>query len=268
MAHSEKERNIKTKMRQYAADCRKIAADMEESGRKEDRIKALLQVNTQPRTRGTRWNFMLEQIGYLGRYCLVWQALWAGLFMYVMCHGIPYLEGRESENQVLVLISLLPPLLVLLTVEEITRVYQRSLLEIEYTTKYSLQSVVLLRMLVLSMFHFMILTAVIVIAHMEVHSDIGTLLVYGATPMILMTGILMKCMQCCRGEQLRSAGAGVYALTVILASVGGTRYCGWYQPVYFVVWCVLCAAGILFVIWQFCCLYRKFVSFEQLARNC
>ena len=261
-----KRKDIETKMRQYAAACGQVLAEMEESGKKEEQIRALLQIDPLPRTRGKRWNFVLEQIGYLGRYCLVWQALWAALFLYFMRHGIPYLGGRDSENEVLVLISLLPPLLVLLTVEEITKVYQRSMLEIEYATKYSLQSVVLVRMLVLSGFHAIILAAAIVSVHAGVDSDIGTLFVYGFTPMILVTGILMRLMQCCHGEQLRSAGIGVYALTVVFAIAGNMKYFGWYRPVYFGTWCMALVFGILFGIWQFYCLRRKLIRFEQIAK--
>lgn len=265
MAQNEKERTIETKMRQYAASCEHFLVEMEESGKKEERIKALLQITPQPRTRGNFWNFVLEQVGYLGRYCLVWQVLWAALFLYFLRRGIPFLWSMDSENQVLVLISLLPPLLVLLTVEEITKVYQRSMLEIEYTTKYSLQSVVLVRMMTLSVSHTLILAAVVSV-HAGMDSDIGMLFVYGFTPMILVTGILMQLMQRCHGEQLRSAGIGVYVLTVVFAAAGNTKYFGWYQPVYFGAWCVMCAVGLIFAVWQFDCLRRKLVSYEQIAK--
>lgn len=218
------------------------------------------------RTRGKRWNFVLEQIGYLGRYCLVWQAAWVALFWYLMHHGIPYMGIGESENEVLVLISLLPPMLALLMVEAVTRVYQRSMLEIEYTTKYSLQSVVLVRMLALGGFHAVILAAVILGIRAGADSDIGTLLVYGFTPMILVTGILLKLMRCCQGETLRSAGIGVYALTAVLVFAGNTKYFRWYQPDYFGTWCAACGAGIAFAVWQFACLRRKLCSFEQVVK--
>lgn len=255
-----KERDVETKMRQYAAACMRLSEEMEESGKKERQIRALMQIALPPRTRGNSWDFALDQIGYLGRYCLVWQVLWVLLFWYLIHHGIPYLGAGERENEILILVSLLPPLLTLLTVEEVTKVYQRSMLEIEYTTKYSLQSVVLVRMLAMSVFHAGIVAIVIFGIHAEADSEIGTLLVYGFTPMILVTGILTKCMQCCHGEQLRSAGIGVYALTVVLVVAGNTKYCGWYQPAYRKAWCAVCGAGIIFAVWQFGCLRRKLSS--------
>lgn len=266
MAQGKKERGIETRLAQYAGACARLPAEMAESGRKEENIKALLQIAPLPRTRGKRWNFILEQIGYLGRYCLVWQVLWVALFWYLMHSGIPYMGVLGSENEVLVLISLLPPLLALLMVEAVTKVYQRSMLEIEYTTKYSLQSVMLVRMLAQGVFHAVLLAAVILSIRAGTDSDIGTLLVYGFTPMILVTGILLKLMQCCQGETLRSAGIGVYALTAALVLAGNTKYFRWFQPVHFRTWCVVCGAGAAFAVWQFVCLQRKLFSFEQFVK--
>nr|MDE6621564.1 hypothetical protein [Lachnospiraceae bacterium] len=179
---------------------------------------------------------------------------------------IPYMGSQESENEILMLISLLPPLLALITVEEITKVYQRSMLEIEYATKYSLQNVVLVRMMVLSEFHCILLAVMLVSIRTKTDSGIGTLFVYGFTPMILMTGILMKLMQCCHGERLRSAGIGVYVLVVVVTIAGNTNYLGWFHPDCFHAWCVVCGVSILFAIWQFDCLRRKLVCFEQIVK--
>ena len=254
-----KERAIEKRLREYAAVCERILPED-----KEERIKELLQMELMPRTRGDLWDFILEQVGYLGRYCLIWQALWIALFLYLMRHGGSWLSGVEG-NGVFVLLSLMPPILVLLTVEEITKVYQRSMLEIEYATKYSLQGVIMTRMSVLCVFHSMILLGCILALRAHLDSEMGKLLVYGFTPMFLITGALLKLMQYCQGELLRNSVTGVYGLTVILALVGNTRHFGLFQPNYFKVWCVVCVVGIVFGIWQFACLHRKLSGYEQLV---
>ncbi|MBD5452361.1 MAG: hypothetical protein HDR25_06950 [Lachnospiraceae bacterium] len=254
-----KERAIEKRLREYAAVCEQILPE-----EKEERIRALLEIASKSRTRGTLWDFILEQIGYLGRYCLIWQALWIVLFWYLMRHGESWLSGVEG-NGAFVLLSLMPPILVLLTVEEITKVYQRSMLEIEYATKYSLQGVIMTRMSVLCVFHSMILLGCILALRAHLDSEIGKLLVYGFTPMFLITGVLLKLMQHCQGELLRNAVIGVYGLAVVLALVGNTRYFGLFQPNYFRIWCVVCAVGIVFGIRQFVCLHHKLSGFEQIA---
>ena len=70
MEQDKRERDIETRLRRYAAVCVRLLADRGEPEKKEEAIKALLQIASMPRTRGTRWDFVLEQIGYLGRYCL------------------------------------------------------------------------------------------------------------------------------------------------------------------------------------------------------
>ncbi len=258
------QKRMEKRLKQYAAACENILPE-----KKEERIRELLQTGQGFRTRGNLWDFIIEQMGYLGRYCLFWQALWAVCFCYLMRHGIPWfidITGNGNGKGVFVMISLLPPLLVLLTVEEVTKVYQRSMLEIEYAAKYSLRSAVMVRMLALCVFHSMVLAVCIVCLHSRLDAAMGKLFVYGFTPMILVTGGLLKLMQFYQGEVLRSASVSLYLLMAVLAIIGSTGYFQWYQPDCFRVWCVMCMIGILFVIRQFICLNDKLASFERIVR--
>lgn len=275
------QRKIKKRLRQYAAACKAIAPTEKEVG-----IQRLLQIEVHEGkerksfwqktdldavsvscTRGTLWTFILEQIGYLGRYCLFWQAAWIFFFCYMMRGGMAQFIGAAKENEVLVAISILPPLLVLITVEEVTKIYQRSMLEIEYATKYSLRNAVMIRMSVLCVMHFLMLTICVICMHSKLESNMGKLLVYGLTPMVLVTGILLKLMQYYQGDLLRSAAVGVYLLTAALAIAGNTEYFGWYQPVYFKVWCVVCIVGIAFGVRQFMSLNKKLQNYEQIVQH-
>ena len=173
--------------------------------------------------------------------------------------------GAEGGNEILITISLLPPILVLLTVEEITKVYHRSMLEIEYATKYSLQGVVMTRMSVLCVFHSLILAVCILLFGARIDSGMGRLLVYGFTPMVLITGVLLKLMQHCQGELLRNAIVSVYGIAVIFAVIGNARYFDCFRPDYFQIWCIVCIGGIAFGVWQFVCLNKKLSGFERIA---
>ncbi|MCM1182378.1 MAG: hypothetical protein NC337_03275 [Roseburia sp.] len=250
-------RETERRLRQYAADCERLVPRGRERKITELSARAVL------RTRGSLWSFVLEQTGYLGRYCLIWQALWLALFRLLLRYFIPQLGGDESEKRLLIMVSLLPPLLVLLTVEEITKIYQKSMLEIEYATKYSLRSVVLVRMSALCAFHAALLAGSILLLHTRLDSGTAQLLVYGFTPMIGMTGALLKLMQHYKGELLRGAAAGVYGLVLVLALVGGTERFGWYRPMYFRGWCMVGLAGLVFAGWQFVRLSAKLSDFEQ-----
>lgn len=252
---------IKKQLRQYAAACNKLIPE-----EKEARIQHLLQIEGQKKnSKGTLWTFIWEQIGYLGRYCLLWQTAWVVLFYYVMHGGVAKLIGEAAENGMLVAIAILSPLLVLLTVEGVTKIYHKSMLEIEYATKYSLRSAVMIRMSVLCVTHFLILTVCVICMHSRLESNTGKLLIYGLTPMVLVTGILLKLMQSYQGDLLRGAAVSIYLFTAALAVIGNTKYFGWYQPAYFKVWCIACAAGIAFDIRQFMCLNTKLENYEQIV---
>lgn len=267
-----REKEIELRLKQYAVSCRRLLTDEAgqekalEQTRKERNISELLRVKPLPRTRGNLWDFVLEQMGYLGRYCLIWQAAWAALFYFMMHYGGQYLYLGSSGNEFLVLLSLLPPLLVLVTIEEITKIYQRSMLEIEHVTKYSLRNVVLIRMLILGVVHSVFLTVGIIHLHGGIDSDIRKLLVYGFTPMIIMTGALMKLMEYLQGEKLMAAGIALYAAIVIIAVVGNSRRFEWYHPYHFHIWCMACVVSLFFAVSQFFFLGRKLSRIEQIVQ--
>lgn len=269
------QKEIKRKLRQYASASKKIVLI-----EKESKIQKLLQIEKEVKTqeilhgddtadialntRGSVWTFILEQLGYLGRYCLFWQAAWLAVFCYVMLNGVPALLGKSGQNGILMAVSLLAPLLVLLTVEEVTKVYLRSMLEIEYATKYSLRSAVMVRMAALCTVHFFMLLTCILCLHSRLESNVWRLLIYGITPMLIMTGIILKLMQHCQGEILRNVAAGLYMFMAVWGIAGDMERFGWYQPAYLKYWCIACAVGIIFDVWQFVCLNKKLGVYEQI----
>lgn len=271
--------DIKRRLKRYAAACEKVAPE-----EKEYRIREILQAGIEQknmsdgairqtagpvpirRTRGSLLDFIVEQIGYLGRYCLFWQAVWIAVFYYMVRCGVLHLFERDNENAVLTAISILPPLLVLLTVEEVTKVYQRSMLEIEYATKYSLRSVVMIRMLVLCVVHSLILMICIARLSSDAGAEMGRLLVYGFTPMTIVAALLFKIMQYWQGELLRVSVTGLYVVAAGLIIAGNAGYFNWYHPAYFKVWCIVCAIGIVYGVRQLICLNRKLASYEAIVQ--
>lgn len=256
-----KQKGIRKKLKEYEVLSRSICPE-----EKESRIEKLLLMEPTLYTRGSLWDFILEQAGYLERYCLIWQILWMLLFLVLIQLGGMQLQEKESGEGALVLFSLLPSLLVLLTVEEITKVYQKTMLEIEYATKYSLKSVVMIRMAVLCIFNFLILTIGVFGGSAFAAFNVSKLLVYGFTPMILLMGIMLKLMQYCQGEMLRNAVIWGYVLMAALAVFNYMKQLGWYQPESFRIWCIVCIAGVVFVLRQFVLLNRKLENCEYILR--
>lgn len=254
-----KHKDIRKKLKEYEVLSQSIWPE-----EKESRIEKILLTEPALYTRGSLWDFILEQAGYLERYCLIWQLLWMVLFLFLVQLGGMQLKQKESGEGVLVLFSLLPSLLVLLTVEEITKVYQKTMLEIECTTKYSLQNVVMIRMAVLCIFNFLILTAGVFWGNVFADYNVSMLLVYSFTPMLLIMGIMLKLMQYCQGEILQNGVIGSYAFMAALAVFNYVKRLGWYQQENFRIWCMVCIAGAVFALRQFVLLNRKLASYEHI----
>ncbi|MCR5753521.1 MAG: hypothetical protein K6G30_01745 [Acetatifactor sp.] len=250
---------MKKRLRQYGKSREGI--DIE---KKEVNISRLLEVVPPPRRKGNFRDFVWEQIGFLNRTCLVWQLLWLAIFCIIMMSNMEPLIGTGTG---LILLSILPPLLVLLTIEEITKVYQRSMLEIEYTTKYSLQTLVMVRMMLLNGVHVVLLLVGLLIIHGSLQIGMIKILVYGFTPMLLATCGLLKLMQYFQGEQLKIAGMSVYVGIVAICGCGSIPRFDIYRSAFFGIWGMVLAVSICSCIYQFWSLYKTLRKMELVTQR-
>lgn len=248
-------KEVKRNLQKYSLACENIV-----SNEKEERITEILKSQKLQRNRGSLLDFFCEQFGYLGKYCLIWQALWMILFYYLMKN----ISG--SKNSLMVLLSVLPAILTLINVEDITKIYQRSMLEIEYATKYSIQNLVMIRMMTLCLFHSILLVIGIVSVKTQFELELVKLLVYGFTPMILMTGILIYLMKYFKGEQLRFAGVVVYVGILIFCVIGNMERFSIYSLNYFRLWVLTCAASMVMLVYQIFKLRERLGNFEKLTQ--
>lgn len=173
------------------------------------------------RKRGSFGGFILTQVYFMDRMVLFWQGLWLISFFFLTGEGGNFL----FTDRVLCILSMAPPLLLLLTVEEVSRVYNKSLLEIEYATKYSLKKAVMVRMLLLSLPNGVFLAVGIFYAKGRIGLALSEALAYGLTPLLMMTCLLLLFMQRWSGEKLKYAGLAVYVfLSAFLLAGQGSRW--------------------------------------------
>lgn len=108
--------------------------------------------------------------------------------------------------------------------EEVSRVYQRSMLEIEYATKYSLQKVVLLRLTILGSADVIFLTAAFFIFGQYRELSLIRMIIYGFTPFLFMCLGCLKLMKNYSGDKLKS-------FSIVLAVIiGAVLQLGRFQP--------------------------------------
>jgi len=238
----------------------KEKVDIDEDA-KNTMIAGLLTREIPVRSRGSSIDFLLSQIGFVSKIVWFWQGIWMLLFLYAVWNGNMF----QLTNEQLCILSMAPPLLLLLTVEEVSKVYNRSMLEIEYATKYSLKKVVLVRMLILSIVNAILLLGGILLAGNRLELVLLEVLVYGLTPLLLMTCLLLKLMTKLQGEQLHYAGISLYLGFLLIVIVGRMERFHIYSSHLFGVWMILFVFGLLGVVYQGCKLGKHLESFEILA---
>lgn len=229
--------------------------------KKEAVIAAVLEREVPMRKICSFWEFLLAQLRFLNRMVVLGQALWLGLFLWAVWMG----EGFFWENGSLCILSMAPPLLLLLAVDEIARVYNRSMLEIEYTTKYSLTEVVLSRLLISGTANGAVLFVGILLARSRSEVALLKTLVYSFTPLVLMTCLLLRLMKHWKGESLKYVSVCCYVFLVMVILVGRMRPWNIYQENCLGAWLILLLGGIVGCIWQLHSMLRRLGSFEQLA---
>lgn len=219
--------------------------------RKENYINQLLKMEMSEQKRGTLWDFVKDQVSFMNRFVIVAQLVWGILFVMAF-HGT---EIYRFTNGELCLLSMAPPLLLLLVVEEIARVYNKSMLEIECATKFSIRKLILVRMLFVSVGNLFVLfiALVTVFPYLQESLRLGfsSLLLYGLTPLVLMTWMILLQMEKRSGEQLLYGTGVCYVILLIIGLLGGKESVNIYRAEFRGAWILTLIIGILACIWQF-----------------
>lgn len=250
------EKSIVKNLRKIAKE--KIYCD---DGKKTAVIAMLMEKEAPIRKTAGFKEFLISQLGFMNKIVFFWQAVWALLFFYALWNGAIFNVTNES----LCILSIAPPLLLLLSVDNVSHIYNRSMLEIEYAAKYSLKKAVMVRMFILTVINGVFLTAGMIFAKRQLGLKTLETLLYGLTPLILMTFLLLLVMKRWNGEQLKYAGASVYAICAVVVLVGGRESVNIYRESLVWAWLMLFATGIAATAYQFRALMKHLGSFELLA---
>ncbi len=231
-----------------------------EKDKRDANIELLMNKAISEKRRSGTFEFIISQIRFTNKIDLLWQGVWILLFLYSFWNG----KVLHIDNEDLCILSMAPPLLLFLTIEDLTRIYNKSVLEIEYATKYSLRKVVLVRMLILSSINGLLIFIGIIFAKHKMSLPLLETLVYSLTPLLLMNCFLLKIMEKWKGEQLKYAGVALYFFTLLAILMGSRKDIGIYLPDVFGVWLLVFAVGIVATVYQMNRLMKHLKNFELL----
>ena len=248
-----KERDVIRALRRVARE-QQACDEME----KDRIIGAVTQYEIPVRKEGGFGEFLALQFSFINKLAFLGQILWLFLFAYAIWDG----QIFHLSNETLCILSMAPPLLLLLTVEEISHVYNRSMLEIEYATKYSLRRVVTARLFLLGTVSGVILLAGIFFAKMRLGLDLISVLTYSLTPYVCMTFLLLLFMKKWKGQQLTYAGLMVYAVLLSVILIGRLEAFDIYRQNFLEIWIAVLFASSLGIVHQFRKLWFRLEHFE------
>ena len=230
---------------------------------KDKNIQRILEIDLPIQKNATLKDFICSQISFLDRTVALWQIAWMICFFFILKRGGLF----YIKNEMLCLVSMAPPLLLILTIEQITKVYQRSMLEIEYAAKYSLRKVVLVRLMILSGANVIVLLIGAVVAKNQIQLAFIDVILYGLTPLIWMACVLLIMMRKWMGEQLVYAAIGCYVVLGVTLLVGGMRRFAIYEQENKGMWVLVFAVGIMELIYQIRKLEKHLCRFEAMMEE-
>ena len=246
-------------LRQYGQTSKSIRCD-----RREENILKLMEMEGGQRSLLSFPAFARGQIGIMGRYCLLWYILWLVLFVWgLKGDGMCSLGDHRTE----ILLSVMPPFLLLLTAGDISRLFSDCMVELEKTTKYSPEQVFLVHFLSMTVIHFLLIPTGFLLAGNTASLGIRELLLYGYTPMTLAAAVFLELTRNFRGENLRLAGAAAVTMVSFFIALMGTdaarRF--WtadiYSPDMLTIWQAVLAAGAGLCVLEIMALRKGWVSY-------
>lgn len=225
---------------------------------KERVIAAVSQTEIPVRKTGGFGEFLVSQISFINKLAFLGQLLWLMLFFYAVGYG----QIFRLPNELLSILSMAPPVLLLLTVDDISHIYNRSMLEIEYATKYSLKKIVMGRLLILGGGSGVILLIGLLYAKNRLGIDLVSVLAYSLTPYVCMMFLLLLFMKKWKGRRLMAAGVSVYAVLLLVILNGRMEAYDIYKSRFLWVWLAVLLGGIFGTVYQFRQLWSRLEHFE------
>lgn len=246
-------RDIKRELRAAAKEQAAMTAEERERA-----IGKIMTCRIPVRTRANFSEFVREQFCFMDKAAFFWYIVWFAVFLAAVADGrLMVIDGMNF-----CVLSMAPPVLLLCTADEIAKVYCHGLLEIEYTTKYSVSKVVLLKILLMGICTGGALAAACIPVMYFWGIQYGDALLYTLTPMLCMSGCLLNLIGRIQGQKLIYAAFSLYAALVICVLLGNHVFVQMYtadaQGVWLAVFTVS-AVGNAFSVYR---LAKRLVCYE------
>ncbi|WP_035292920.1 hypothetical protein [Clostridium sp. KNHs214] len=217
-----------------------------------------------PKFRMSNKQFILYQIGFIRKRTWIFQTLILGLICLVF-----YNSGiwRSVDFRTFSVISILSPLLLIINIDEISRVYNKSMLEIEFSTKNSLKKVLAARMLILGITDCVALIIIMVFQGKLVNVSMLRVIMYTLVPFNLVCTGCIQIMKYFKGKELNYACVTYSVLLMAILFWGKLSDLGIYENKYVSSWILIYAITIVIFVFEVKKMWKRLDLFDDVVKE-
>ncbi|MPQ30595.1 hypothetical protein E4V42_04005 [Clostridium estertheticum] len=217
-----------------------------------------------PKFRASNKQFILSQIGFIRKRIWIFQIIILGL----LCLGFYNIRAQDSLNfRTFSLISILAPLLLIVNVDEISRVYNKSMLEIEFSTKNSLKKVLVTKMLVLGITDCIALIIMMIFEGNLMNISILRVIMYTLVPFNLVCIGCMKLMKYFNGNELNYACVTYSTLLITILLLGRLNDLGIYAQDFILSWIIMYAITTVIFALEMKTMWNRLGLFDEVIKE-
>ncbi len=217
-----------------------------------------------PKFRTSNKQFILSQIGFIRKRTWAFQIL----ILALICSAFYNIGSENSLSfEAFSLISILSPLLLIINVEEISRIYYKSILEIEFSTKNSLKKVLATRMLILAITDCIVLIIMMIFAGSLMDISALRLIMYTFVPFNLVCIGCMQLMKYFKGRELNYVCTAYSFLLMLIFGLLKINGLGIYAQNFISSWISTYIITVIIVVIEMKRLWNRLDLFDDVIKE-
>lgn len=208
--------------------------------------------------------FILSQVGFIRKRTWLFQVIILGL----LCLGFYHLNTESDLNfRSFSLMSILAPLLLIINVDEISRIYNKSMLEIEFSTKNSLKKVLVTRMTILGVADLTALIIMMIFTGKLIDLSVIRVILYTLVPFNIVCIGCMELMKYFKGKSLNYACASYSALLIATILLGRFNDLGIYAQDVIENWILVYVITTIIFTFEIKRIWKRLECFDDISKE-
>lgn len=204
-----------------------------------------------PERRIRTGTLLLRQLGFIRPRMWMEQLVVCSM---ALSYAASLCRGGNGSQEICAVLSAAAPLILLVNVPELVRVYNGGMLELELATRHGLAGVCAARLMIFGLTDIVLLLVLSAATAAISKAALGVMLLYCLTPFSLMCAGCLAVLRRCRADRLTQAAI---LLTITLFGLGMAPKLVLFLPRLRWIWLLALAAGLAATAWQAVDLFHR-----------